>query len=856
MPVAGRAQLERIAAEHGVRVVSDGIRIRCPIHQGKSPSLTIKLFRDGFLLAKCWGGGCDRIDLDKVLGIGVSKDPPPRCGVGGCRSGLDSRVAVYHNPKVAGEEICSHRVDFVSGSDCWYDDCANPQPHKHLWGKGTHSGALLLAWGEDDPASEVVLVEGEKAADVLAGHVMNEPYCPHTWRGGAESVCVGDWAALAGRKVIIWPDADDSGRVAGARAVQKAFDAGALQVRLVCVQGLPDKADAADVDAAASLSLLRAAQPESRPHPTTPAQSNGAIARPDTRSPMSAREIDIASDVQRAWAHLLDKNTARDGHFIYRRRNRPIVIGGWQAGLERKVRIEDLDSEGLLLRTSRVIFWNTQSGDSVRAALPPSRFGILMLKDVPDALPELDRAVQWPLLTPTGFIERDGYNSDVQVYMQCPPGLNCDMSIDDALGAWGDLIVDFPFEAESDRAAALAAALSPLIRPVAPLAPLVAYLKPESGTGATLLATVSASIIEGEPPPTRPPLTTDHDESLKALLTYASEAVCFILLDNQQQLDHPGLAAMLTTREFSGRRLGTNESLEVSNSRYQIMVTANNLSMTKELMNRTFAIRLDAQVPNPSSRTGFVHADLVQFARENRVFLLSALGSLVKAWHVAGRPPGPANQSLGAFSSWRDVMCGILHHAGIRGFLKNLDSVRSRAQDGHLDGQSFVSAWHDTFETNSVGTRELHGVALPVDGEPLLKLRGADRVGLQGQKIRLGDWLAQNARRRFYGPDGSYLSINPAGSYRRAKQYRLEVEMPPPAPPPVRPEAQADPPPETRECPVCGRDVGDAQKDEFGQCLDLSDCERTRAENESNTQTRFESEASQPSLEVPANRTH
>ena len=344
-------------------------------------------------------------------------------------------------------------------------------------------------------------------------------------------------------------------------------------------------------------------------------------------------------------------------------------------------------------------------------------------------------------------------------------------------------------------------------------------------------------ITEGEPPPIRPPLSWDQDEAGKQLLTYTAEAAPWVLIDNQRRLDHPVLASLLTTGEFAGRRLGSNESLSVKNARFNLMVTSNNLEMSKEMVNRSYAIRLDAHVPNPGSRTGFVHADLVQYARENRVRLLSALASIVKSWDQAGRPRGPTHEALAGFAGWRDCVGGILHHAGVEGFLENLDSVRARAQDDHLDGQAFVSAWYETYETDSVGVKELHALALPEDGEPLLKLRGADRGSVQSQKIRLGEWLVQNARRMFFGPDRSYLAVIPAGTRHNARQYEIEVSTPPSDAPPVQSESQDEPktnptiPYGMEKCARCNIVQENKHFDGFQQCLDYASCdERFNAE--------------------------
>jgi putative DNA primase/helicase len=61
------------------------------------------------------------------------------------------------------------------------------------------------------PDAPVVLAEGEKAADaageLLPNHVATASL------NGAEAAKVADWSALAGRRVVIWPDADAPGQI-------------------------------------------------------------------------------------------------------------------------------------------------------------------------------------------------------------------------------------------------------------------------------------------------------------------------------------------------------------------------------------------------------------------------------------------------------------------------------------------------------------------------------------------------------------------------------------------------------------------------------------------------------------------
>ena len=77
----------------------------------------------------------------------------------------------------------------------------------------------------------VVIVEGEKCADALAG--LAEGYGVLSWLGGSSAVLRTDWDSLAGREVILWPDADDPGREAMARLAGELDRIGAAEVRVI-----------------------------------------------------------------------------------------------------------------------------------------------------------------------------------------------------------------------------------------------------------------------------------------------------------------------------------------------------------------------------------------------------------------------------------------------------------------------------------------------------------------------------------------------------------------------------------------------------------------------------------------------
>ena len=94
-------------------------------------------------------------------------------------------------------------------------------------------------------STPVVIVEGEKCADALAG--LAEWFGVLSWLGGSGAVLRTDWDVLAGREVILWPDADEPGREAMARLAGELDRIGVAEVRMIDPEeDRPDGWDVAD----------------------------------------------------------------------------------------------------------------------------------------------------------------------------------------------------------------------------------------------------------------------------------------------------------------------------------------------------------------------------------------------------------------------------------------------------------------------------------------------------------------------------------------------------------------------------------------------------------------------------------
>lgn len=113
-----------------------------------------------------------------------------------------ARVCFYHDryePKGERKQFSPLTLWRSSGGKLWWQFKAPPVPRPIM------NGDQLA----QRPAAPVLIVEGEKAADAAA--LLWPAAVVVCWQGGAQAVERADWRPLAGRDVVLWPDADEPG---------------------------------------------------------------------------------------------------------------------------------------------------------------------------------------------------------------------------------------------------------------------------------------------------------------------------------------------------------------------------------------------------------------------------------------------------------------------------------------------------------------------------------------------------------------------------------------------------------------------------------------------------------------------
>lgn len=347
-----------------------------------------------------------------------------------------------------------------------------------------------------------------------------------------------------------------------------------------------------------------------------------------------------------------------------------------------------------------------------------------------------------------------------------------------AVGLLDDVLADFPFEDDADRANTIGYMLTPLARPALGCpTPLALIDANQPGAGKGLLTDVVCTIATGRPTAAQA-LSSDDNEMRKLITSVLGAGQTMIVFDNVEGvLRSSSLAAALTANIWSDRVLGGNDMLNVAN-RATWAVTGNNIQVGGDIARRCYRIRLDAKMARPYERTGFRHPDLIQHTREHRGEILAALLTLARAWYAAGRPPAPDVPAMGGYSPWTRTIGGILHHAAITGWLTNVRAFMEDADADRDEWASFLTTWHERNGTSYITVKDLIAdIVTPYS--PMRDALPARLVDIPAKKFAgdLGNALKARVGRRYTDP-GHHITKGPKNRA-GAIQWRVDTDEPP-----------------------------------------------------------------------------
>lgn len=329
-------------------------------------------------------------------------------------------------------------------------------------------------------------------------------------------------------------------------------------------------------------------------------------------------------------------------------------------------------------------------------------------------------------ITPTPIIRKDGsivtkhgYDAETGFYYHGNaniPGMPESPTKDDvehAVALIREALWDFPFDSVGSRANAVAALITPIVRPlIDDLVPLAVFDKPQQGTGATILCNAAAVIATGTEGGTMGGYRND-EEWRKSITSTLLKGYTVVIIDNVDgELYSPSLATALTTSIWKDRVLGHSEDALIPNM-VCWMANGNNIKLKGDLPRRAYRVKLDAQEAQPWLRPPetFLHPYLIPWLKEHRGEILAAILTLAQAWVMAGKPTPPDPIIIGSFPRWCEVIGGILEYAGITGFLTNLQEMYATMDSETPAWELFLELWYQTFGAKEVRLVEVSDLA-------------------------------------------------------------------------------------------------------------------------------------------------
>lgn len=259
----------------------------------------------------------------------------------------------------------------------------------------------------------------------------------------------------------------------------------------------------------------------------------------------------------------------------------------------------------------------------------------------------------------------------------------------------------FSFVSEADFSVALSALLTSVCRTALSSAPLHAISAPTAGSGKSTIIDGACILKTGQKAATISQGKT-AEEFEKRMSSALLEGAGFVAIDNcESQLGGEFLCQALTQSTLKVRPLGKSTVVEVS-SNAMITATGNNLTIFGDMGRRTLLCQLDPGVERPELRE--FDFDPVTVFLERRGELVAAALTILRAYHVAGRPHQVT--PLGSFADWSGLVRSALIWLGCADPCDTMEKVRKADPQMALIKQ-VMAQWKKVIGHNKVTTGDL-----------------------------------------------------------------------------------------------------------------------------------------------------
>lgn len=452
---------------------------------------------------------------------------------------------------------------------------------------------------------------------------------------------------------------------------------------------------------------------------------------------------------------------------------------------------------------------------------PPRIACMLLQSDYP--FPPIQTVSRVPIIRTDGsVVTTRGYDAASHIYFDPPEQWTIQpFALDPtqaeaqaAAASIMDLLSDFPFVSDADRANALALGLTLFTRhaidDIVPMA-IIDAVGSRQATGKGLLADVLHIIATGQEAQIAT-MPRDNSEFRKVITSYANQGQSVIGFDNVRGITVSDvLEAAITAKFWNDRILGGNHILNVR-LRCTWFMTGNNVQVGGDMLSRSYYIKIDNGLSHAYERTDaqthhperWGSEKLRSYTHQHQARYQAAFMTMIRAWYAAECPMVREHSPIhGRFDQWEDLIGGILAFAGVQGFLGNLRDDIERSNSDDQQWEQFLLAIDKQFtapftsqDLNHLRTGHADLCIPDALVEALDTAHNSDTAA-----TRIGKFLTTRAGTR-YGD--SHIKIVREKADRNGRVlWRIVVEHPEPTPEPEPDPAPVAPATVTVFCPKC-----------------------------------------------------
>lgn len=370
-------------------------------------------------------------------------------------------------------------------------------------------------------------------------------------------------------------------------------------------------------------------------------------------------------------------------------------------------------ASGLAKELSQAATWEKFDGrkkEWVRCDPPPRHTSILYDTKDYRYLPPLAGVVRQPYFRELDgeLVMQAGYDQTSQIFgvfdpRQFPipePTLEAARS---ALDLLEDLLAEFHFVAPTDKAAALSAIITAVVRPTLPYAPGFHARAPVFGSGKTYLCELIGA-FGGPGGNAKVSYPTTSEEATKVILSLLLTSPAVIEFDDMDTdwIPHGTIKRMLTADKITDRILGVSKTATVS-TRTLFLGSGNNVGPVRDLLRRVVTIHIDPRCATPATME--YRGIPVERVRKDRGRYVAAVLTIIMAWRKAGAPRAEIENIVtfgGAWSEYCRYPLMWLGHPDPATAL--LDQVKHDPDSDALKG--LLKAWWNAFDSQPTTVRK------------------------------------------------------------------------------------------------------------------------------------------------------